>query len=90
MAEKTGVAIYEDGQLRYYEHDRITRDSHGTGDVFASAFTGAFLNEKTVYEAAKIAADYTVKCIEHTHQDPSHWYGVKFELALRDLMDMLN
>ncbi|MBQ7915975.1 MAG: pyridoxamine kinase [Firmicutes bacterium] len=88
-SDKTGVAIFENGKMSYYEHDRITEGSHGTGDVFASAFTGALLNDKPVFEAAKIAADYTVKCIEHTRKDAAHWYGVKFELALRDLMEML-
>lgn len=86
---KTGVAIYENGEVSYYEHDRIAKGSHGTGDVFASAFTGAYVNGKGLFEAARIAADYTVKCIENTQGDPEHWYGVKFETALRDLMEML-
>ena len=40
-------------------------------------------------EAAKIAADYTALCIRKTYEDPSHWYGVKFETALGDLIRML-
>ena len=44
---------------------------------------------KEIFEAAKIAADYTVKCIINTQGDADHWYGAKFETALRDLMDML-
>ena len=63
--------------------------AHGTGDIYASAFTGALMNDKSIYEAAKIAADYTVKCIINTQGDADHWYGAKFETALRDLMDML-
>lgn len=86
---KTGVAVYQEGNLRYYEHDKVSKGCHGTGDIYASAFTGALLNGKELLEAAKIAADYTVKCIENTQQDPNHWYGAKFETALRDLMDML-
>ena len=39
---------------------------------------------------AKIAADYTVKCIINTQGDADHWYGAKFETALRDLIDMLD
>ena len=42
-----------------------------------------------IFDAAKIAADYTVKCIINTQGDDEHWYGAKFETALRDLMDML-
>ena len=86
---KTGVIVYEKGVIRYYEHEKIAKGCHGTGDVYASAFTGALMNDKDLFEAAKIAADYTVKCIINTQGDPDHWYGVKFETALRDLMDML-
>ena len=86
---KTGVVVYERGQIRYYEHKRIARGCHGTGDVYASAFTGALLNGKDIFTAAKIAADYTVRCIENTQGDPDHWYGVKFETALPDLIKML-
>lgn len=86
---KTGVVVYEDGRISYYEHPRIEKDCHGTGDVYASAFTGALMNGKSKFEAARIAADYTVRCIENTQSDPDHWYGVKFETALLDLMKML-
>ena len=88
-AGKTGVVICQNGVADYYEHDRIAKGSHGTGDIYASAFTGAYMNGKSMQEAAKIAADYTVKCIANTQSDPSHWYGVKFETALRDLLEML-
>ena len=87
--QKTGVAVYENGKMEYYEHDKISKGSHGTGDIYASAFVGALMNGKSVYEAARIAADYTVKCILNTHCDADHWYGAKFEPVLRDLMDML-
>ena len=86
---KTGVVVYENGKMEYYKHDKIAKGSHGTGDVYASAFVGALMNDKSVYEAAKIAADYTVKCIINTQGDADHWYGAKFETALGDLMKML-
>ncbi|MBQ8658533.1 MAG: pyridoxamine kinase [Clostridia bacterium] len=89
QSEKTGVVVYESGKLSYYEHKRIAKGCHGTGDVYASAFTGALLKGKTIFEAAKIAADYTVLCIENTQGDPKHWYGVKFETALSELLGML-
>jgi pyridoxine kinase len=68
----------------------MSKGCHGTGDVYASAFTGALMNGKSIFEAAKIAADYTVLCIKKTQDDPSHWYGVKFETALADLMKAIN
>lgn len=86
---KTGVVVYENGKIRYYEHDKISKGCHGTGDIYASAFTGALMNGRDVFESARIAADYTVKCIINTQGDADHWYGAKFETALRDLMDML-
>ena len=86
---KTGVIVYENDKMEYYKHDKIAKGSHGTGDIYASAFVGALMNDKSVYEAAKIAADYTVKCIINTQGDADHWYGAKFETALGDLMKML-
>ena len=85
----TGVAVYKNGKLTYYEHHKIPKGSHGTGDVYASAFVGALMNGKTAEDSARIAAEYTVKCIENTQGDPDHWYGMKFETALGQLMDAL-
>ncbi|MBQ7474618.1 MAG: pyridoxamine kinase [Clostridia bacterium] len=79
---KTGVMVNEGGVSRYYEHHRIPKGSHGTGDVYASAFVGALMRGKSAYDSAAIAADYTVRCIENTVGDPDHWYGVKFEPVL--------
>ena len=79
---KTGVVVYQNGKMDYYEHKRIAKGCHGTGDVYASAFTGALFRGKPIFEAAKLAADYTVLCIENTQGDPEHWYGVKFETAV--------
>ena len=88
-AGKTGVAVYEGGELRYYAHERIAKGSHGTGDIYASAFVGAWLRGKDKLTAAAIAADYTVDCILATQDDPDHWYGVKFEPELGKLMKRL-
>ena len=87
--ESTGVVVYENGVISYYEHIRIAKGCHGTGDIYASAFTGALMRGHSVYEAAKIAADYTVLCIKKTMDDADHWYGVKFELAIPELIEML-
>lgn len=88
-SDKTGVVVKEKGKTpMYYEHRKISKGCHGTGDVYASAFTGALLNGKTAFESAKIAADYTVHCIENTQDDEKHFYGVKFETCLSDLVNM--
>lgn len=85
-SDRTGVVVFENGQKRYYEHRRISRGCHGTGDVYASAFVGALENGKSAYDAAVIAADFTVRCIENTVDDKAHWYGVKFEPLLGELI----
>ena len=41
-------------------------------------------------EAVRIAADFTSVCVDKTWQEPDHWYGVRFEAALPELMEMLN
>lgn len=87
--ETTGVVVFENGKKAYYEHRKISKGSHGTGDVYASAFVGAYLRGKSAYDAAAIAADYTVRCIENTIDDPTHWYGVKFEPVLPYFMQRL-
>ena len=87
--DTTGVVVYENGKMDYYKHTKMAKGSHGTGDIYASAFVGALMNDKSVYEAAKIAADYTVKCIMNTQGDSDHWYGAKFEPVLRELIDMI-
>ena len=86
----TGVAVREGGTTRYYRHVRYPKGCHGTGDIYASAFVGALLRGKTSYQAAVIAADYTVRCIENTVSDPDHWYGAKFEPILGELIDALS
>ena len=86
---RTGVLVVEDGKQSYYEHHRIEKGCHGTGDVYASAFVGALLQGKDAFTAAKIAADYTVRCIEVTKDDAEHWYGVKFEKAIPELISAI-
>ncbi len=87
--DKTGVVVREGAETRYYEHRKIAKGCHGTGDVYASAFVGALENGFSPYDAAVLAADYTVACIEVTQGDSEHWYGVKFELELPKFIRML-
>lgn len=86
---ETGAAIYSKGNLAYYSHPKVGKSFHGTGDMFAACFTGALMQEKTLAESVKIAADFVYRAIENTCTEPAHWYGVKFETALPDLIRML-
>ncbi|MBO5836712.1 MAG: pyridoxamine kinase [Oscillospiraceae bacterium] len=87
---KTGVVVFENGQYSYYEHEMLPNSCHGTGDIYASAFVGALMRGKNAYDAAKIAADYTVSCIRITAQQDNHWYGAAFEPVLGQLIEALN
>ena len=87
--ENTGLLLRDGGTIRRYAHPRLPGRYSGTGDLFAAAFTGALAAEKDLYESAKIAADFTCRCIEYTAVEPAHWYGVKFEPVLWTLAGML-
>ena len=86
---KTGVVVVENGVYTHYEHDKLGNPCHGTGDIYASAFTGALTRGKSACDAARIAADYTVECIKATAEEENHWYGAKFEPVLGKLIEML-
>jgi len=87
-----GIAIYDSTtkDLQYYFHERQSQNSHGTGDCFASALTGALMQGKGLYDATALAADFVVECLKKTAGDESHKYGVKFEKALPLLVKELN
>lgn len=91
--DKLGVAMFAENceEIGYYFNRRISRDFHGTGDIYSSAFVGAYLNGKDFYDACKIAVDYTVKTLELTVDYANeHPYGVFFEEALPYLIGKLN
>ena len=70
-------------------NDKVDYVSHGTGDVFASAFVGSTMNGKTPTQAAKIAGEFTKRAIEKTVGDETHKYGVKFEQVIPELYGLL-
>lgn len=86
--DKTGVMVCQE-ECAYYEHIKLPDSCHGTGDIYASSFVGALMRGKTPYDAAKIAADYTVECIRATAGDKEHWYGARFEPVLGKLLEAL-
>jgi pyridoxine kinase len=50
---------------------------------------GALVRGKTAYDAARIAADYTVECIKETARLDNHWYGAAFEPVILKLIQSL-
>ncbi|MBR6478313.1 MAG: pyridoxamine kinase [Lachnospiraceae bacterium] len=73
-----------------YGNPKVPFKSHGTGDIFASTFTGALTKGFPTFEALKIAADYVTACIRNTYEDPNRVnYAVNFELELPYLMERM-
>ena len=86
---QTGFALRSETGIRVAHHQRLEKNYHGTGDLFAAAFVGALASGFEEFEAGKIASSFTLKSIQNTAAAPAHWYGVKFEPVLGDLIDML-
>lgn len=90
--DTTGAYAYDSecDEYFYYAKEQIQASYHGTGDVFASTFTGAMMNELGFREAVSCAVDYTVECIRQTEKDTKkRWYGVNFETAIPYLLERL-
>lgn len=82
----TGVVIYDENGYQHFVHQKIDKSYHGTGDVYASTFLGAYLGNNDLLKSAKIAANFVVKAILNTIDDPNHNYSVKFEPLLADFI----
>jgi len=91
-SDNFGVGVYDcaSGKIEYYFHRRISRSYHGTGDCYASAFVGSLMRGHEILKSASIAADFVLAAIEKTVGDDDHWYGVKFEQALPQLIEAIN
>ena len=62
---------------------------YGSGDLFASAFIGMYVNGYSLTKAASLACDFVSDCIEKTLDErEKYWYGLKFEQSLRKLTEM--
>lgn len=86
---QTGFRLVTPQGSRDYVHPRIAGSFHGTGDIFAAAFTGALMQGQDLFDSARIAADFVGMCIENTVKNPAHWYGVKFEPMLPRLAELV-
>ena len=97
----TGVH-FENDRLGFVGYNSLTKEffdgsteevkyrSNGTGDVFASTFTGAVLNDYSIKDALMLAAEFTCRCIDDTAKDPNHrTYAVNFETQIPWLCEKL-
>ena len=79
----------KESSVQIVYNDKIDYVSHGTGDVFASSFVGSVMVGKSPAQSAKIAGEFTKKAVEKTVGDENHKYGVKFELVIPELYELL-
>ncbi len=85
-----GASVRCDGKTEHFIEERIEGMYHGTGDVFGSALVGAYLNEKTLFEATQIAVKYTQQTIRQKFNDKSDFRnGVPFESCTEYLLQLL-
>jgi pyridoxine kinase len=84
--EATGVFVYDGNGYHHFVHPKISKSYHGTGDVYASTFLGAYLGHHDLMKSAITAAEFVVEAIKNTLNDPNHNYGVKFEPLLAEFV----
>lgn len=78
---KIGEIIYSDGKFSYVWAEKLPARFHGTGDIFAAAFTAEYLESGNLEKACAVAGELVAESIKAT--DPSHPYGVNFEYVLK-------
>lgn len=89
---KIGAYAYNRKEDRFYQYETSEEREHfhGTGDLWASSFTGALVLGKSFEEALKIACDFVQESIHKTLEEPNHnVYGVNFEQAIPSLIRSL-
>ncbi len=88
-----GAAAYDSqsGQFYFSFRDNINRIMHGTGDIFASVFTGAVTLGKSLEQSLEMAVGFTYDCITETLPVADEvWYGSCFESCLGKLIAYVN
>lgn len=90
---ETGAVCYDasTGRVEVVETQRVPREFHGTGDVFASVLTGALVQGASLTEAARAAVDFVRLCAERTAAEGLPMReGVDFEPLLGTLTTWAN
>ena len=89
--DEIGCAVCRKGEkTQYFFSEKYPGTYYGTGDIFASALTGAYMRGKDIFESAHIALDFTFSAIGRTFKaktDPR--LGVNFEQGLGDYIKSL-
>ena len=91
--EKIGFYYYDSitDEFCSYFNEKVPGTYLGTGDIFASTVTGAYVKGFSYFDALKLATDFSLECIKKTALDPeAREYGVNFEEALPMLIKRIN
>ncbi|MBQ8762544.1 MAG: pyridoxamine kinase [Clostridia bacterium] len=87
-----GCAVYsrENNEIFYRFSEKYEGIYYGTGDLFASALTGAYMRGKSIFESAEIALDFTCASIKRTFEAGTDTrLGVNFEQGIADYIKTL-
>lgn len=101
MVVLTGVHTSDD-EITCYVYDRLKNDFfscksrrysgtyYGTGDIFASALLGAYMNGKDISESTEIALDFTCGAVKRTFEAGTDTrLGVNFEQGIGEYIKVL-
>lgn len=83
---KLGICIHDGENTEFYYHKKIDVYYPGTGDLFTSAVLGFILNNISIVEASRLAANFVFEAIEYTGAKArNNLFGVEFEPLLHRL-----
>lgn len=75
--------LHADGRISFVPTQALEGHYHGTGDLFAAAFCGAYLRTKSMDESARTAGVFVKESIAATQRaGQDERMGVRFEEAL--------
>ncbi|MBQ8908640.1 MAG: pyridoxamine kinase [Clostridia bacterium] len=75
----------ETGAVTYTFQPKEPTSYHGTGDVFASVLCAAYMQSGKLAKSMEVAATFVRDAIQTTEEQPSLWYGIRFEDLLSEL-----
>lgn len=87
-----GCAVLDksSGGISYVFSKRLPGLYYGTGDIFASALTGAYMRGRSIADSADIATRFTFSAIERTYTAGTDTrFGVNFEEGLGEYINMI-
>lgn len=83
------ICLSENNEPYMIMHEYLPYHYHGSGDLFASAFLGAYLKGQTVNDACKCAMYFTTMCLKYSHDmHRDERYGICFEALIKDYINM--